>query len=246
MKKSTIVTMLASVLLTLFSFNAQTSAAVGPEEIVSNYLIVDMNGTPQRQKINIYNHNQLETEILADNSMIRYSYDANGNLLKRNKVTPAEPYIFSTSAVSYDIYLKGVPDSVQNVHFPTWTEDKGQDDIEWIAGVKVAPNLWKGKVILSKHGGQRGKYNTHIYADNQLVKGLNTNIQDTTKIISPQTVSLTDGYYEVYVEGVARTIKEVRFPTWTEYKGQDDIKDPWIIGEKVNDTTWKIRIPFSE
>lgn len=49
-----------------------------------------------------------------------------------------------------------------------------------------------------------------------------------------------DGFYEVFVEGIARNVREVRFPTWTANEWQDDLVNPWIIGEMVNDTTWKI------
>ncbi|MBW4084556.1 GBS Bsp-like repeat-containing protein [Paenibacillus sp. S150] len=65
------------------------------------------------------------------------------------------------------------------------------------------------------------------------------------KVTPPQTASLAEGFYEVNVEGVARTVSEVRFPTWTENNGEDDLVNPWIMGEKVNDTTWKIRVPFA-
>ncbi|WP_052091961.1 GBS Bsp-like repeat-containing protein [Paenibacillus sp. FSL H7-0357] len=246
MKKSMIVTLLASVFLTFFIFNSQTSAAAVLEGVDSNYIIKDMNGTSQRQKINIYNQSRLEMEILPDNSMIQYTYDANGNLLKRSKATPAEPYIFSTSVVSYDIYLKGVPDSVKTVRFPTWTDYNQQDDLEWIDGVKVAPNLWRGTVVLSKHGMETGAYVTHVYADNKAVAGVTTQIKNTQTVRAPQTVGLDAEYYEVVIEGVSRTIQEVKFPTWTEKNDQDDIERPYVIGERIGNTTWKIRIPFSK
>ncbi|MNC20938.1 GBS Bsp-like repeat protein [compost metagenome] len=178
--------------------------------------------------------------------MIQYTYDPNGNLLKRTKGYSAEPYTFSTSAVSYDIYLKNVPDRVREVHFPTWTELNGQDDIAWLVGEKVAPGLWKCTVVLSNYGGITGTYITHIYADGVAVGGLTAQIQNTLKVSSPQTALLSDGFYEVSVEGVARTVSEVRFPTWTENNWQDDLENPWIRGEKINDTTWKIRVPFAK
>ncbi|NOU79770.1 hypothetical protein GC101_12890 [Paenibacillus sp. LMG 31459] len=204
-----------------------------------------MAGTVQKQNVFVYNRGRLETEILQDNSMIQYTYDSNGNLLKRTKESSLAPYIISTAAVSYDIYLKGVPNNAQSVHFPTWREQNGQDDIEWIVGEKVASGVWKGTVVLSRHGGT-GSYITHIYVDSKAVSGLSAQIQDTVKVTAPSSVSLADTFYEVNVEGVARTVSEVRFPSWTQNNGQDDLVNPWIMGEKINDTTWKIRIPFAE
>ncbi|MBW4084555.1 GBS Bsp-like repeat-containing protein [Paenibacillus sp. S150] len=115
--------------------------------------------------------------------MIQYTYDPNGNLLKQTQGTSTEPYVFSTSAVSYDIYLKNVPDSARGVSFPTWTELYGQDDIEWIVGEKVAPGLWRCTVVLSKHGGITGIYNTHIYVDSVMVRGLTAVIQIQSKLL---------------------------------------------------------------
>lgn len=239
-------TLLLSCLL-IYLFSVLHSPVAWAEDIkTSSYIIVDMAGTPQKQKIFVYNRGRLETEILQDNSMIQYTYDANGNLLKRTKGYSVEPYVFSTSAVSYDIYLKNVPESVRGVNFPTWTELYGQDDIEWIAGEKVNPGLWKCTVVLSRHGGMTGIYNTHIYVDGVMVRGVTAQLQNTIKIISPSTAYLADGFYDVNIEGVSRTVREVRFPSWTENNGQDDLENPWIMGEKVNDTTWKIRVPFAK
>ncbi|QQZ61587.1 GBS Bsp-like repeat-containing protein [Paenibacillus sonchi] len=222
---------LSSLLIYLFSI--LFSPAVWAEETkTSSYIIVNMAGTSQKQKNFVYNRGRLETEILPDNSMIQYTYDPNGNLLKRTKGYSVEPYVISTSAVSYDIYLKNVPDGVREVRFPTWTELNGQDDIDWIVGEKVAPGLWKCTVVLSKHGGITGTYITHIYADGVGAGGLTAQIQNTLKVTSPQAASLADGSYEVRVEGVARTVSEVRFPTWTENNGQDDLENPWIMGKR--------------
>ncbi len=204
-----------------------------------------MGGSVPKQQIFVYNQGRLETLIQQDNSIIQYTYDSNGNLKGRQKGYSSEPYVFSLTAVSYDIYIKGVPDTVSLVRFPTWTEQDGQDDIEWIVGEKVAAGVWKGTVVFSNHGGL-GTYITHVYIDQKGIVGVSAQVKDTRKITSPQTASLVDGFYEIYVEGVARTVSEVRFPTWTEYNGQDDLVNPWITGEKINDTTWKIRVPFSK
>ncbi|NOU78473.1 hypothetical protein GC101_06215 [Paenibacillus sp. LMG 31459] len=232
--------------LFFFLLNEQIPRVSAAESVASNYIIVDGGEVTQKQKVYLYSQGRLETEILQDNSMITYSYDMNGNLLRKSKSYSAEPYVISTSAASYDIYLKGVSYSIKQVTFPTWTEVNGQDDIEWINGEKVAPGIWKATIVLSKHGGTIGVYNTHIYADGTLVRMLSAELQDTTKIYAPQLAYLSNGFYEVRVEGISRTVNEVRFPTWTENNGQDDLENPWIMGVKVSDTTWKIRVPFSK
>lgn len=220
------------------------SIASAQEVSTTSYIMVDMPGTSQNENLYIYNQGRLETKIMSDNSMINYSFDGNGNLLKQTKGYSAKPYLFSTSAVSYDIYIKGVPENIQQVHFPTWNELDAQ--AEWIVGEKITKGVWKGTVVFARHTGQIGTYTTHVYADGKLVTDLIAQVKDTVKTIAPQEASLVDGFYEVFVEGIARNVREVRFPTWTANEWQDDLVNPWIIGEKVNDTTWKIRVPFSK
>lgn len=146
----------------LYSWSgAQLPKALAAEAAMSSYIMIDIGEVAQKQTVYIYNKGRLETEIQPDHSMISYSYDINGNLLQKSKAYSAEPYIFSTSAVSYDIYLRGLSDSIKQVTFPTWTELNGQDDLKWINGEKAAPGLWKATVLLPRHGAITGIYNTH-------------------------------------------------------------------------------------
>lgn len=241
--KVTVVTLFS---LFLYIAIGHSTHALAEGSADSRYILRDVGDHSQRQKIYIYNRGRLETEILKDNSMVQYSYDRNGNILKRVKSTSSEPYVFSSSAQSYDIYLKGVSKGIQQVHFPTWTQLNGQDDVEWILGEKISEGVWKATVVLSKHGNEKGVYITHIYADGKLVADANAEVKDTMKITSPNEVSMADGPYEVKIEGVAGTISEVSFPTWSLKNGQDDLESPWISGEKIEDNTWRILIPFNK
>lgn len=45
------------------------------------------------------------------------------------------------------------------------------------------------------------------------------------------------------ISGVSSKVGGVSFPTWTEYKGQDDIR--WYEGINLGNGTWKVTIPFS-
>ncbi|MBW4084560.1 GBS Bsp-like repeat-containing protein [Paenibacillus sp. S150] len=212
----------------------------------TDYIVVDYSGSSVAQKAYVYNKGRLETEIWPDHSLVQYTYDNNGNLLKKNKSASIEPYLISSTAVSYDLYVLGVPTNVQKVEFNTWTETNGQDDLEWIIGEKLASGIWKGNVSIPKHGGSIDTYNTHIYIDGRMIRGLTAKIVDTAQFIVPSQVSLADGFYEIYVKNVANTVSEIRFPTWTDYNSQDDLVNPWITGERMTDGAWRIRIPFSE
>ena len=78
---------------------------------------------------------------------------------------------------------------------------------------KLLRGVWKGTVVFARHTGQIGTYTTHVYADGKLVTDLLVQVKDTVKNIPPQEASLVDRFYEVFVEGIARNVREVRFPT---------------------------------
>ena len=95
--------------------------------------------------------------------------------------------IKNVTPAGYDVYVYGVKDNgsgVNRVQFPTWTEAKGQDDIQpnWQTGesskgTKQADGTtWVYHVNITDHKTEAGEYNTHIYAYDNLenVKGIGT------------------------------------------------------------------------
>ena len=113
--------------------------------------------------------------------------------------------IKNVTPAGYDVYVYGVKDNgsgVNRVQFPTWTEAKGQDDIQpnWQTGesskgTKQADGTtWVYHVNITDHKTEAGEYNTHIYAYDNLenVKGIGT------KKITVPMVKIT--YDENYVK----------------------------------------------
>uniref|UniRef100_UPI00403F291D GBS Bsp-like repeat-containing protein n=1 Tax=Paenibacillus sp. KS-LC4 TaxID=2979727 RepID=UPI00403F291D len=56
-----------------------------------------------------------------------------------------------------------------------------------------------------------------------------TTVKETTFRILDK-ISLTEGGYEVYVDGVGDKVRKVLFPTWTSQNGQDDLF--WHEGDR--------------
>ena len=90
--------------------------------------------------------------------------------------------IKNVTPAGYDVYVYGVKDNgsgVNRVQFPTWTESKGQDDIQpnWQTGesskgTKQADGTtWVYHVNITDHKTEAGEYNTHIYAYDNLENG---------------------------------------------------------------------------
>ncbi|WP_178076006.1 GBS Bsp-like repeat-containing protein [Paenibacillus oralis] len=101
--------------------------------------------------------------------------------------------------------------------------------------------------MLSKHHNETGTYNTHVYVDGKFYGGVVPIIKPSSAVVTaPSSVNLSEGSYEVTIDGVNSEVAQVLFPTWTEANGQDDLEQPWIQGTKVNEHKWKIIIPFSK
>ena len=90
--------------------------------------------------------------------------------------------IKNVTPAGYDVYVYGVKDNgsgVNRVQFPTWTEAKGQDDIQpnWQTGASSKGTkqsdgtTWVYHVNITDHKTEAGEYNTHIYAYDNLGNG---------------------------------------------------------------------------
>lgn len=181
-----------------------------------------------------------------------YSYDQYGNAMGIGVGTTtaiqgvkALPEV-SFSNASYSVIAAGVDTDVTQVIFPTWTTQNGQDDLVWYEGEQVDLGVWRAIIPFSKHSNERGDYITHVYdkTHNAFLGGTSTLVKETTSVrIAPQ-VSLVDGSYDIFVDGVGDQVSSVKFPTWTILNGQDDIE--WKEGYKLADHTWMVNIRFSD
>lgn len=65
-------------------------------------------------------------------------------------------------------------------------------------------------------------------------------------ISNPGNVDFGAGSYDVYAYGVTDDVgvTSVKFPTWTQYNGQDDLI--WYDGINLGGGTWKVTIPFNQ
>ncbi|NEZ45079.1 hypothetical protein GQA12_26720 [Paenibacillus alvei] len=189
---------------------------------------------------------RLIAAFLADGTYMSYIYDSNGNQINRKKGSQTAQPTINLSALSYEIYIRGIRSNAEQVYFPTWTDRNGQDDIDWIKGTKVSNGVWKATVFFKNHGMETGSYITHIYDGDRMVASTIVNVGMNVKVRSPEKAPLKDESYDIYSDGISANVKEVRFPTWTEANGQDDLEQPWIRGVNQGNGTWKITIPFKK
>lgn len=152
---------------------------------------------------------------------------------------------------SFDVVVSGVssPYGVKEVKLPTWSSDKGQDDLIWYTAVKQADGTYRATVKAVNHKKSTGEYNVHLYYiqdDGQLVGVGGT--RTTVSLSQPKgTLRIENndpatGSFDVVVSNVSNPfgVKEVKLPTWSNDKGQDDLV--WHTAIKQSDGTYRARI----
>ena len=77
-----------------------------------------------------------------------------------------------SSTLADNHYIKyevdGVPDSVTEIKFPTWSVAGGQDDIEWVNLTKESDGVWRA----NKQMPESGQYVIHIYYNTAVQENL--------------------------------------------------------------------------
>ena len=156
---------------------------------------------------------------------------------------------------TFDVVVSEVsaPYGVQEVKLPTWSSERGQDDIVWYTATKQANGTYKLTVNAANHKGSTGEYNVHLYyvqGDGKLVGvGGTTTKVSVAKPEGKLTIANNDpktGTFDVIVSEVSspQGVREVLLPTWSNEQGQDDII--WHKAQKQSDGTYKFTVRASE
>ena len=156
---------------------------------------------------------------------------------------------------TFDVVVSEVsaPHGVQEVKLPTWSSERGQDDIIWYTATKQANGTYKLTVNAANHKGSTGEYNVHLYyvqGDGKLVGvGGTTTKVSVAKPEGKLTIANNNpktGTFDVIVSEVSspQGVREVLLPTWSNENGQDDII--WHKAQRQSDGTYKFTVRASE
>ncbi|MBU3173303.1 GBS Bsp-like repeat-containing protein [Clostridium estertheticum] len=158
--------------------------------------------------------------IEGANTLYCRAVDSSGNISASSSIWTGydvtAPKITSSSVQNidgsgYDVYVYGVEDpsntsnatvgsGVNRVQFPTWTENKGQDDIQpnWqtnivAKGTNLGGGTWHYKVNIADHNNEFSLYDTQIYVwDNAGNFSLvNADTYPVTISLKPQLIIIT-------------------------------------------------------
>ena len=165
---------------------------------------------------------QVTVEESADNATVERG--ATGNAT--NEVTSV-----SLASNGFNLQYNQSIASGAKIMFAVWSDIKGQDDLVWYTADS------NGKAT-AKYTGSYGKYNVHTYQNlNGKMTGLNGTTIDVPKPSAKVTITKASATtYKVIVTDVPAYITSVTLPTWTENKGQDDIK--WYQATKQSDGSY--------
>ena len=148
---------------------------------------------------------------------------------------------------SFDVVVSGVsnPYGVKKVVVPVWSSVNGQDDLVWYEAQRQTNGNYTVTVKASHHKNSLGEYNIHLYyvQDNGQLVGVGGTTTTVSKAQPKGTLKIENnnpdtGSFDVVVSGVSSPygVKEVKLPTWSSDKGQDDLI--WYTAVKQADGTY--------
>lgn len=193
-------------------------------DLASNDNLVDSEGL----KLNVNNSTSYLSVRYIDFDELSNRTNVSTEAMMLNNVSSRNIKEVNTNYVSGNsIELScQVPNGTASVRFPTWTMANGQDDLVWHQGTLTYGTVANCSIDLNDHNKESGLYITHIYAydsNGNILASCNLVQNDITTTISNCVVKnkKIKGYT---VECVLPTgTKYVKFPTWSQQNGQDDI-----------------------
>ena len=150
-----------------------------------------------------------------------------------------------------EITVKNVPDTMHRIVLPTWSDKKGQDDLQWYEASKNPDGSYSARVELRKHNYDTGTYNIHLYGQSY-VQPESTGITGTTveidsgklpsdeeqkPLFTVENINPKQGTYTVKTTGtsLSKPIQSVRVPIWST-SNQSNLK--WYKATPNGDGTF--------
>ncbi|MCY7191140.1 GBS Bsp-like repeat-containing protein [Streptococcus gallolyticus] len=137
----------------------------GQDDLV--WYIADSNGkatakyTGSYGKYNVHTYQNLNGKMTG----------LNGTTINVPKPS-AKVTITKASATTYKVTVTDVPVYITSVSLPTWTENKGQDDIIWYKTTKDSTTTYSATISVAEHNLESGKYNVHVYGTSTVTNSL--------------------------------------------------------------------------
>ena len=138
----------------------------------------------------------------------------------------------------------GLLGSAESAVFAVWSDEGGQDDLEWYWATRASDGSWRASIPVADHASY-GSYNVHAYATPRGSSGLSLMGTTTFSIEAPSaTVSVDNvneyaGTFVVSLRNIVSTsgVKRVEFPIWSA-SDQSDIV--WYVATRQSDGSYQV------
>lgn len=152
----------------------------------------------------------------------------------------------------YLVSMQGVniPGNSNEIVFPVWSEDGGQDDIRWYSAMKNKNGVYEAVVDIQNYK-SLGLFNVHAYAvmPNGDKRYISENTFETPRptVVSLQVgnVDKRSGQFQVKITGVQNSeyIKELILPVWSEENQKDIV---WYTAKKTDNEEYIVNVNISK
>ncbi|WP_057490305.1 GBS Bsp-like repeat-containing protein [Streptococcus orisasini] len=145
---------------------------------------------------------------------------------------------------SYEAVISNVPPYMTSIYVPVWSEQNGQDDIQWYQARKEADGTFKAKITLKKHDFNLRAYQCHLYGSGPLgewnVEGLASSSFKVDAIrayeepqITAYNYNLKKGTFDVSATETddSKIIKSISLAVWSDI---DQANLYWYESSKVS------------
>ena len=140
--------------------------------------------------------------------------------------------------------ITNVPDTLNRIQFAVWSDQNGQDDLNWYTGTKSG-NVWSTNIAVKNYK-RYGKYNVHAYAvlndgTSVFLKAMSFNVTKPTAKLTVEKQNGSNGTAEVTISNIQSKsgINSVLVPVWSQGNQSDLV---WYTAQKQSNGTYKITI----
>lgn len=122
--------------------------------------------------------------------------------------------------------ITNVPDTLNRIQFAVWSDQNGQDDLNWYTGTKSG-NVWSTNIAVKNYK-RYGKYNVHAYAvlndgTSVFLKAMSFNVTKPTAKLTVEKQNGSNGTAEVTISNIQSKsgINSVLVPVWSQGNQSD-------------------------
>ena len=205
-------------------------------DVEINYNTANYKNADGIYNIHIYKYDKNE-KVSCVQTMTCNMYNSSVNCKIQD--TTGEEKIFKTSAE-----IANVPDTLNRIQFAVWSNQNGQDDLNWYTGTKSG-NVWSTNIAVKNYK-RYGKYNVHAYAvlndgTSVFLKAMSFNVTKPTAKLTVGKQNGSNGTAEVTISNIQSKsgINSVLVPVWSQ-ENQSDLV--WYTAQKQSNGSYKITI----